>query len=971
MGRPLVFLLALLAPVTAWAGPRVLDDFADAAAAEAEWRCADWATASQGGRAHVAGRTLQVPLRFHGGRYEQGYVGRAAHESFAGAGTLELVVRLPAHAPRGLRAKLILLLGEPGRWCEGERATALVPGAAVTARLELAGDLKPAPARELLAAVRGYGLKVEADDAVFLGEVTIEEVRLQQRAAPAITQGIARSVGVFGGYGQDVPKDDGYLCFQAGTSLSPHALRWPRLLPKNEDYVLGAASFGGLGLAGTPQVLDWTTLRITGNRYGLGGRDRVTATLSRAFPAVRYRTEGSSFAWESDQGGRQPASRLAVVLDGRPTVFDLARGRVDLSRQSEPWALLWAGGARGWAWETPVLLTFQRRPRRAAPGSSGVRFDFDGAAGAVNVMPLYGLRRLPLADTSAWSGGLPGPVLHQCRRYVSVLAAFPVACRETARVSAEGVEVSDAYTYEPQSDDWGTRPTPVAPLPPVVCVALDHGYPISIQGQRVRGDVATFYGPFDWVPGEQARYTLPRPAGIDRLPVALRVEGDPQAAGVREEMERLLRERTPTQPATAFIDGNDRAACFLAEAYPTLAQDSPLREKAREVAPRLVEYGYREGSLQELTEPVTGQRYLNNAKYWASKEPFDKEWYTGRQLAALCTVAETFDLDLARGVWGRALGLYRYFQIFFDWATGSTLSSVYGWTALIDGIHFAWEGMIGVARLARATGDRATFEDATYRAARQQTALYAMWFMAAWVRDLDYGVSHTENAKVPAGEVETRGSIDGFVESCGVTTLGFEAFWQTTNAIFWDNRPQFSFYRDYGLDARLRTIEYQVMPALHPRWEDGNAKEPAGQGWYYGSSYTAAHLVARALLFHDELDPLFAVYQRNKGTAVEKEWYSMFGFGTAGPTLLAIERAKAPLVETPASLRVLEASWDRTTGELSLEVEALRGGDHALRWREPGGDYQTASLSLARGARQRVRLDARARRGMTGALLGR
>ena len=52
--------------------------------------------------------------------------------------------------------------------------------------------------------------------------------------------------------------------------------------------------------------------------------------------------------------------------------------------------------------------------------------------------------------------------------------------------------------------------------------------------------------------------------------------------------------------------------------------------------------------------------------------------------------------------------MYRYNRIFWDWALGSTLSSVFGYTALIDGIFFAWDGMQSIARLAKQLGDDAT-----------------------------------------------------------------------------------------------------------------------------------------------------------------------------------------------------------------------------------------------------------------------
>src|SRR5690606_18392502 len=98
--------------------------------------------------------------------------------------------------------------------------------------------------------------------------------------------------------------------------------------------------------------------------------------------------------------------------------------------------------------------------------------------------------------------------------------------------------------------------------------------------------------------------------------------------------------------------------------------------------------------------------------------------------------------------------------------------------------------------------------------------------------------------------------------------LDLRSFWQTANFMYFDNPAQFSFYRDFGLDERVRRIEYEVMPSLHPRWTDGNAYDPADQR-FYGSGHLAAHLLTRAVLFHDDPLELYRIYQGIRGTSSE------------------------------------------------------------------------------------------------------
>jgi hypothetical protein len=950
--RLALFLAVLAAAPAARAAPVAIDSF-DTPAGAAAWRCAAWAEATldaSGAPAapHVSAGALFVPVRFLGQGYAQGYVGRDARISFAGAAVLALDVTLPPEAPDGLRAKPILLLGPAAAWTEPVVATPLAAGATTSVRLPLAASWDPPFDRALLRDVRGIGLKIEARGVRWCGEIAIEEVRLEDAVGPAPDDLAARPVGTFGGFirkeasarseganppsaAVEIPRRNGFLTFVADAEFPSQALLWPKLGPQGKDFVLGTMRFPGIALGKAEFfVLDWTTIEARARLATWRGIVEARALFSRAFPAVRYETGARSFTF-----GR--AARLIVVLDGRPALYDVSRGgTLPLDRMSEPWALLYALSPDA----APVLLSFERRPLYAEAGSDGVTFRFAGAAGAVNVMPLDGLRRPATGEMARWDAGIAPDLLVRCRALVPVLAAFPVGCEERATVDdARGViAVTDEYGFREIRDDWGTVPLRVAPVPPVIYRAGSRGYPVSYpSGAPVETRVATWFGPFAYIPGERATYEIPLPAGTERIPVALCVEGDPDSAGAREEVLRLIREETPAQLAEFFLDNDDRVAAFLAEALPALPPGGPERAIAASFATRAIEHGFLDASLQVLEEPVTGQRYLNSAKYWASQEPFDKEWYNGRQLAALALAAEAFDLDLARALWPKALGLYRYDRIFFDWATGSVLSSCFGLTALADGIHFAWEGMVSLARLARILGDEATYRDACWHAARQQAALFAAWHQADWAREIDYAIGHISDARLSPAHVETRGAIDGFVEEFGCATLEFRSFWQTTNFLFYDCVPQFSFYRDFGLEARVRDLEYAAMPAAHPLWTDGNALEPV-DGRYYGGEFTAAHLFARAALFHDNSAALFAAYCGSAGTEASRQWYSMRRLGIAGPLLLAIERARAPLVEFPAALGRLEsARFDARTRELALEIEGRKDASAKIRIRPPGG----------------------------------
>src|SRR5262245_19354405 len=162
--------------------PRGLDSF-ESDAEVGEWRSAAWAGAGDG-EPHRAttGVTdghgaMAVPVRFDGPGYGQAYVGRGADLSLREVASLVVDVTLPVGAPRGIAAKLVLLMGPDGRWSEPAARVPLTPGGTTRVELPLAGGFDPTLARELYDQVRGYGVKIDGSDLVFRGEIAIDHLR--------------------------------------------------------------------------------------------------------------------------------------------------------------------------------------------------------------------------------------------------------------------------------------------------------------------------------------------------------------------------------------------------------------------------------------------------------------------------------------------------------------------------------------------------------------------------------------------------------------------------------------------------------------------------------------------------------------------------------------------------------------------------------------------------------------------------
>jgi hypothetical protein len=538
-----------------------------------------------------------------------------------------------------------------------------------------------------------------------------------------------------------------------------------------------------------------------------------------------------------------------------------------------------------------VLLTFTRRVCSLARTPDGYAIGF-AAAGAVHAMPLEGIRRRPRGEAPI------GPWIAAARSWVAPLLAFPTACTESAAVDGDRVVVSACFEHEVLADDWGNQGERLSPFPPGLIQAASGGYPVTLPDGLV-GDCAercvpTLYGPFQFVPGDRYTYALPRATASEALPAPPRSRAA-SAEPVRAELLRLVDD--VDEPHEDYVDDNLRVAAFLVDALPEL--DDARHARALKFLGAAMEGAL--CPLLEVVEPVTGQRWSTLAKTWRAHFPddadaygrdnerFDSEFYNGQALSAL-EAAASADPALGARYWAEAQALYAYDRIFFDWPTGSVLTHATGVASNLDGVQFAWEGILAMGRLARAAGDEALALDAAYRAARQEAAIVAMWSHAPWMARWDLAVGHLSGRRMPPGEVEAVGPVDAFVEEHGAAMAELKSFWQCTNFLFFNNRPLFELYRRRGLLDRVRAIEYEHMPALHPRWQDGTAQDAFGENGqpFYGAAWTAAHLAARATLFGEDPAPLYLCYTACAATPAGSTWYRMSQTAIAGPLMLAL-----------------------------------------------------------------------------------
>jgi len=684
------------------------------------------------------------------------------------------------------------------------------------------------------------------------------------------------SVGNFGGFKgravDTVPDRRGTLGSAVRLLDSDVELLWPA--GESGEKTLLRLDFPADGsLPSRPTVRGWIAL----DHQGLGYR----ALLSRASPAVRLRGA-------SDVTLRGPARALGVV-DGQLREVTLA----EAPELAEPWVVLFDDAAE----VCPVLVTFTRRVRSSEPQGPDHVLRFGGPF-ALHVMPLEGIRRRARGDTpfDHWAAC--------ARAWVGPLLAFPVACREEPLLDGGLLRVLATFEHERLTDAWGNQPVALAPLPPALAEVAARGFAVGLPPNLVTAslqlNLPTLFGPFQFVEGPELEYTLPLPPGLDEAPAPSRPR-DPWTRPIRDELAAIV--AGIGDPSPDYVDNNLRVATFLADALPELTAEEAQRasiyaEKALEGAL---------SSLHHVSEPLTGQpwstldntwraKFSDDASPWAKdNERFDSEFYNGQALSSLLAARALVPSAVER-YYPQAADLYRYFAIFFDWATGSVLTHATGDSANIDGMLFAWEGMIAMARMAALQGDPRRRLDAVYRASRQMASIYGLWCHQSYAADHDYCVGHVSHGRLPPTEVDRRFPIDAWVNDQGAAVSEPRSFWQCTNFLFYANRPLYQLYRDHGLLPRLREIMLDVMPSFHPRWADGEATDPHGENGQerYGTSWTAAQLHGRAALLGCDPLELLALYQATKLTPAEQTWYRMTLPQIAGPLMLALLEAPKP-----------------------------------------------------------------------------
>jgi len=325
-------------------------------------------------------------------------------------------------------------------------------------------------------------------------------------------------------------------------------------------------------------------------------------------PATLIRSKTPYLAFFTGMGGGGPAAPTfaAYVASGTPTVVR-AGGRINPQAMTECWILVWFAGAKGWTeWDSPHVLYLQRRPRSVTFGADGLVLRFDGPAGHVVLLPLYGSYRPPQKEHEylaahglvesgirpwEWADGLPADVAGRIRYWANVLREFPIYCEDSFRVDRNrgAVTIRSRFEWVEIDDDWQTPHRRLAPVSPVLALAsMDGRFPVTYSRPLVDPRMFTPYGPYMGVENtdefDASLYILPYVHETEAVQPP-NLEAHPSVAAALSRLRETARLKFPSADAYRYDHGGMQNFCWAiqgdqwyAKALPYM--DDETRERA-------------------------------------------------------------------------------------------------------------------------------------------------------------------------------------------------------------------------------------------------------------------------------------------------------------------------------------------------------------------------------------------------------
>jgi len=288
-----------------------------------------------------------------------------------------------------------------------------------------------------------------------------------------------------------------------------------------------AGSYGSLSNA--PQTVARARPdRSSAQPWTNAGLSIIETELSPA-TLVHSTSKSLSFFANMPETGLGAPTFASIETQQGPKIFRPGDA-IDPARMRESWFVVWWAGATNWKdFDSPWFLTLQHRPQKIQFDTNGLHFTFANEAGFAALMPLYGIyiplqaghETSPFATlkqkkkrvlTWEWHLALPADPLARAMYWASALKEFPLYCEDSVSLDRahDAAVVKQKIRFLSWNDDWNTRHLKLAPISPVLALALREGLPVKFSKKPEDMQIFTPFGPYYGLEGvDEYTVTLP------------------------------------------------------------------------------------------------------------------------------------------------------------------------------------------------------------------------------------------------------------------------------------------------------------------------------------------------------------------------------------------------------------------------------------------------------------------------------
>jgi len=613
-------------------------------------------------------------------------------------------------------------------------------------------------------------------------------------------------------------------------------------------------------------------------------------------PAFLYYSEFNCFRWVWDVANHGANAFALPLKDGIKAVpFSFNYQENKYGKLKEPWMLLWFSTTRN-PFDTPLLLVFQHNPSDIRIITHEyLEIKFNGKAGFVAVMPLFGNELLDKKETVMWNKKLPEDVAKNCSKWSKILLKFPIYCKEEYKVDKKEkkVFIRNKVKFIDIKNDWGIKPETISPVPPILSKAFLSKYEVKFKQRIFSLNLNTKYGPLYGVKGDTLEYSLPICSYTEKTLAPVRVINDKKCEVLSGKLYKYL-----LNPYLTFGGDDTYNPEVLQDTLHNLrimgwsiwSLDEYKRKKVLDSLARGLK-NLKSTSYNHYVEPNNSLEYIADKTIFDTKGSvdYDFEWYNGMQLRGLWAYYFYCNRDkaikLLKSKKDVIIKLLNYYSIYSDWAILCCWTCVRGIAAWIDGVNYAWEGLIGLNRIANDLNDNKMYNYTHYLVSKYTTTLYASWNMFLKSNKVCSGFYEREGLKIENHISE------GMISATNVDLL--------------------LFLQDIGQKEKIRRYTYNIMPKIYPRWNLRYDKIFAKKGYpgefkRCGRHYLLEpHLNVRSLLFNESLNKLLKYDKEMTGQVIE-----CFLVGTH------------PMVIIPTHVKFKGNIWD---DKLNIQTIILQG----------------------------------------------